>query len=333
MEADRYAGPAGVQTPEELDRALGEPALPARLRAPRALLGAPTVRGLLRQSLTDWAMIAGCWAAMATLPSWTWPLWILLIAGRLHAAGVILHDLVHLPIRHKTWAVRAVELLAGYPIAITLDAMRYHHLRHHRDSGMPQDPYFKPVLHGRPVVFWLIFARHVILVPFWTIRGPIGLLAVAFPALRNAYGRVWLQDRSGADLTAHPEVIAAGRAELGQVLFTVAWMSAFVAFPGPVGWGYVAPAVLAGLLGGYRVLVEHVYVPTTDRRLETILTTTVDHDLGPLGRLFLAPRNIGYHVVHHLHPGVALGNLPALREWYRAELGDRYPAPRGLGTW
>lgn len=333
MEADRYAGPAGIQTPEELDRALGEDALPARLRAPRDLLGSATIPGLLRQSAVDWAVIGVCWAAMATLPTWTWPVWILLIAGRLHAAGVILHDLVHLPVRRKTWDVRLVELLAGYPISTTLDAMRYHHLRHHRDSGMPQDPYFKPSVHGRPWMFALIWARHVILVPFWTIRGPIGLLASVWPPLRNVYGRVWLQDRSGADLTDHPEVIAAGRAELGQVVFTAIWLAAFVAFPGPVGFGYVLPAVLAGLLGGYRVLVEHLYVPTADRRLETILTTTVDHDLGPLGRLFLAPRNIGYHVVHHLHPAVALGNLPALRRWYQAELGDRYPAPRGLGTW
>lgn len=330
---DVYAGPAGIQTPEELDRALDEPTLPARLRAPRALLRPPTIPGLLRQSAVDLAVIAVCWALMATLPTWTWPAWILVIAGRLHAAGVILHDLVHLPLRGKTWGVRLVELLAGYPIATTLDAMRYHHLRHHRDSGMPQDPYFKPTVHGRPWMFALIWLRHLTLVPFWTVRAPIGLLASVLPPLRNVYGRVWLQDRSGADLTHHPEVIAAGREELGQLLFTLGWITAFALAPRAVGFGYVLPAVLAGLLGGYRVLVEHVYVPAADRRLETILATTVDHDLGPLGRLFLAPRNIGYHIVHHLHPSVALEHLPALRRWYQGELGDRYPAPRGLGTW
>jgi hypothetical protein len=37
--------------------------------------------------------------------------------------------------------------MAGYPVGSTLDAldaMRYHHLRHHRDLGFPSDPYLKP---------------------------------------------------------------------------------------------------------------------------------------------------------------------------------------------
>ena len=64
-----------------------------------------------------------------------------------------------------------------------------------------------------------------------------------------------------------------------------------------------------------------------ERSVATILRTTCDHHLGWLGRLVLAPRNIGYHIVHHIHPQVAQEHLPALRAWYRA----RYPAqyPRG----
>jgi biopolymer transport protein ExbB/TolQ len=50
---------------------------------------------------------------------------------------------------------------------------------------------------------------------------------------------------------------------------------------------------------------------------------------GPLGRVLFAPRNIGYHIVHHLHPQVALDALPRLRAWYVKEHGESYPAPYG----
>jgi fatty acid desaturase len=32
--------------------------------------------------------------------------------------------------------------------------------------------------------------------------------------------------------------------------------------------------------------------------------------------MLLFPRNIGYHVVHHLYPQAALETLPQLHAWY-----------------
>lgn len=318
---------------EDLDRALdaapsGSVAL-SRAAVPLELLGKPKMARLVRYALTDWAVIALGWVAMAHSPYWLYPLWALLIAGRFHAFGVILHDLAHMPLRKKTPAVRFVEALSGYPIASTLNAMRYHHLRHHRDSGMPADPYFKPSVRGRPSMFLLIWLRHLLLVPVWTIRGPYGLLAVVFPKMRTSYARIFLQDRSGKDLTNDPEVATCAREELGQVLFQAALFAFTAHDPQTALYFYFAPVTVTGLFAGYRVLREHDYVPTTDRTIATILDTTVDHNLGPVGRIFFAPRNIGYHIVHHLHPQVALENLPRLRAWYVKNHGNRYPAPYG----
>ena len=50
--------------------------------------------------------------------------------------------------------------------------------------------------------------------------------------------------------------------------------------------------------------------------METIIATTRDNHLKGVLRFFLAPKNIGYHIVHHLHPQVAWYKLPQLREWY-----------------
>lgn len=331
---------------DDLERALdAEPGRPAsggaairRGDAPPELLVKPTTGGLIRDALVDWAWIALFWVGMALTPRWaeTWayPLLALLVAGRLHSLGVVLHDATHMPLRGKTWRTRLVELLAGYPIATTLNAMRYHHIRHHRDSGMPSDPYFKRGMETpsrwRPLIWLVQWLRGLLLIPFWTVRAPFGLLALAVPALRNAYGRAFLQDRSGQDLRRSAEVIACARAEAGQLVFQLGVVGLGMLWPEAVLLGYVVPAFGTGLLASYRVLAEHDYQRADDRRVETILATTHDHNLGLGDRILFGPRNIGYHVVHHIHPQVSWRALPALRAWYRAQHPEVYPPLRSF---
>jgi fatty acid desaturase len=230
-----------------------------------------------------------------------------------------------MPLRTKTASVRVLEALCGYPFAITVDAMRYHHMRHHRDNGLPTDPYFKAGLPGNRALWLAMWLRGVVLVPFWTLRPLFGLASLALPGMRNAYGKVFLQDRSGTDLRDSPEVKNCARAELGLLLFQLAVAALWVISPSTVVYGYVYPVLVFGLLASYRLLCEHNYIPAKDRRIETLFATTRDHNLGILGRIALAPRNIGLHIVHHLHPQVALENLPALRRWYVEHHPDVYP--------
>ncbi|WP_272491428.1 hypothetical protein [Corallococcus exercitus] len=42
----------------------------------------------------------------------------------------------------------------------------------------------------------------------------------------------------------------------------------------------------------------------------------------------MAPRYVGLHVVHHLHPQVSLTHLPRLRAWYVERFPHHYPRPR-----
>lgn len=66
--------------------------------------------------------------------------------------------------------------------------------------------------------------------------------------------------------------------------------------------------------------------------METIIKTTIDHHLNGIMKFFLAPRNIGYHIVHHLHPQVAWYHLPRLREWYLRNHPEIYPAKEQSGA-
>jgi fatty acid desaturase len=313
----------------DLERALdaGSVRHLSRRDVPPELLEPATPANLVRMTLEEWGMIGGLWITMAVIPWWLYPIAILLLAGRFHALGVVLHDAVHMPLRSKTAGIRFVEALCGYPIGTTLNAMRYHHLRHHRDSGMPTDPYFKAGDHSS--AWWnLNILRGLLLVPFFSVRAIVGAAASKVSSVRNLYAHVFLQDRTAEDLRESPEVIECARAEWAQVILQTAVVGLALIFFGPVLWGYLVPVSIAGVLAARRLLIEHTYEQAADRRIETIVTTTNDNHLGLLGALGLAPRNIGYHIVHHIHPQVRLGALPRLRDWYAARHPAMYPPVR-----
>lgn len=291
-----------------------------RPEVPAALLVRAEMPRLLRYAAADWLVIVGTWLVMWQGPAWLYPVGLLVVAGRLHALGVVLHDACHMGHRANVRGLWLLQLAAGYPIASTMEAMRYHHIRHHRSSGMTEDPYFKAGVSTNAMLRLLYRLRGLLLVPVWIVRGYIGTAALMVPALRPAYARFFLQDRSGTDVAGSAEVAACLREEPKQaVFFTLVFVAAWH-FPAIVGWGYIVPLVLAGVFNVNRVIIEHVHVRCTDRRPETVIATTVTHDWGAPGKLFLFPRNIGFHVVHHLYPQVALQCLPALQRWHREQV-------------
>ena len=286
------------------------PAVPPLVRA--------EVPRLLRYAIGDWLVIVATWLVLWAGPAWLYPMGALVIAGRLHALGVVLHDACHMGRRVDTTWLWLLQLLAGYPIGTTIEAMRYHHLRHHRSSGMAEDPYFKEGVSTDATRRTLLRLRGLLLVPVWIVRGYFGSAALVFPALRPAYARFFLQDRSGVDVAASPEVMACLREEPKQAAFFTVVFAALAYFPTAVGLYYLVPLIVAGALNVNRVIVEHIHLRCADRRPATVIATTVTHDGGPLGKLFLFPHNIGFHVVHHLYPSAALQSLPALHRWHGA---------------
>jgi len=296
-------------------------AAPTRRRQdiPPGLLSTPSLNGLLRAAWVDWLCIVACWLLMARGPHWMWPLLVLLIAGRLHALGVVLHDACHMRRLPNVWQAHLLEVLAAYPITTTLVAMRYHHLRHHRHPCTALDPYFKPGASDR----WIpaIGGRvRGLIVPFaWMLRAYLGCLAYVWPGLRNAYGHAFLGDRSSRDLRDSLEIDRCLRSEWKQALFFIALLPLLLAYPGAVVYGYVLPLCLAGLLNANRVIAEHLHRPVPDHRPATIVSSTFTHASNWLNDLLLYPRNIGYHAMHHLHPTTAMRCLPDLYAWYAVD--------------
>jgi fatty acid desaturase len=286
------------------------------------------VATLIRFALTDWALIAACWVLLAWADAWwLFPVAWLVIAGRFHALGVVLHDACHMRAEQRHSGLMPVlELLAGYPIGTSLAAMRYHHLRHHRYSGGTEDPYLKVGISGNRGQRNLRRVLGLLLVPGWIVRTFYGSLALVMPKLRNSYARLFLQDRGGRDVTRSAEVLRCLKSEPPQALLFAALIAASLHFPAMVVY-YFVPLFLAGALNVNRVIVEHVHVSCADRRAQAIYRTAVTHDQGALGKVFLYPRNIGFHQAHHLYPTAALECLPALHAHLKRLASDSQNLP------
>lgn len=305
-----------------------EKALPvSRSKTPADLLIKPSINILLQNMFIDWTIVIICWCSLALINNWLYPIVALVIASRFHSFGVILHDLTHMPLRKKTIKIRILEVSVGYPIATTLNAMRYHHLRHHKDSCMVTDPYFKKPNSNNSIAILLNILKSSILIPFWLLRCLYGNFAFYLPSLRQSYAQVFLQDKSGKDLTNSKEVIQCAKEDIFQLLFLTIIFSFVLLFFGLniLFYYYLIPALITGCFSGYRVFKEHSYTrPAHDRKIKTIIQTTEDHNLSGITQFFLAPRNIGYHIIHHIHPQVAWYALPKLRKWYQKNYPELY---------
>ena len=293
------------------------------------------------QAGVEWAWILLAWVLMLAVSSTSLRVLLVVFVGtRLHALGVVLHDACHMPRACGSAGAQRdarlgwLALLAGYPIATTIEAMRFHHLRHHRFTCLAQDPYLKGDA-KRPWRAFLLRARGVMIVPFWSLRALIGC-AIAWQAQRGAgavapgligvYRRVFLQDLGADSPRVRRETLACARADRGQALFLGVVLALGWRWPAEAVLAYWLPVTVAGVLNAHRVVAEHHHVLRPDDGLRSLVEGTLTHDGSWSSRLVFYPRNIGFHQVHHLYPAAALDSLPALDRWWRSCVPNRRAA-------
>lgn len=243
----------------------------------------------------EWGAIA---AAIAICESFWHPLLYLAavvwIGSRQHALAVMAHDGTHyLILRNKRWNDAVTRLLLAWPVGMSLESYRPIHRAHHRYLNSERDP-------------------------DWARNRPDRLAHCRRPA---EFARVMLglsaEQRQLAGLFG-----ASGGVSRGVTALRVAYYAAIGIAAYALGWWpglllyWVVPLVTWFAFSmRLKGTAEHFAVEDAEacNASRTLLP-------GRLERLLLAPKNVHYHIEHHLYPSVPFYRLADLHD---ALLGDR----------
>lgn len=243
------------------------------------------------------------WAIGTTL---VWPispvLAILLTALAIAQYSSLTHEVLHgHPFRNQTLS----EALVFPGITIFVPYLRFKdlHLQHHFDPALT-DPYDDPESNYLDPAEWARLSSPAKAVLRFN-NTLFGRMLIG-PAIS-----LWALLALDARLAARGDrrVILAWALHLPGVALVSLWLATAGTLP---VWAYLLSAYLGWSLLKIRTYLEHRAHDAARAR------TVIIESRGPLSLLFL---NNNFHVVHHMHPGVAWYRLPALyfsnREHYQ----------------
>lgn len=243
----------------------------------------PNLARALAAAAVDWALIA---AATAMTVAWGWlaaPLAVLVIGNRQRALGNLLHDASH-------WSFDAdrrrsgllADILFCWPLWTSMAIYRDEHNRHHRFLGDPaRDPDFIHDEKRLPRGWLAVWVDQVTSAPMFTgaVLGHIDRM----DARSFASVACWWIVALGA--------IALAAGTPAAVTFALLWV--------------VARATVFHAITAFREISDHVGLEPG-----SVLGFCRNHTAASLAGQFFHPHNNGYHLVHHLLPGIPYHALP-----------------------
>ena len=260
--------------------------------------------------LINYGLIAASMALVAFAPNALSVVLALFIIGtRQLGLAVVMHESAH----HTLFESRALNdfagnWLAGYPIYLSADMYRTHHLEHHAKTGTEGDPDLS------------------LATPF-----PVSKASMARKVARDLFGVTGLKQLVGTTVlvikVCRGEEVDAGtlplRLERGpairMVLGTLVTNAALFALLWMLGhpllyllW-FGAWMTTGKLVARIRSIAEHAVVPDPTDPIGQTRTVRA----GWLERLFIAPNRVQYHLEHHLLMTVPHYNLPRFHQMLR----------------
>lgn len=262
----------------------------------------------------EWVLIvATVIVAVHWSPWYTYPLSVAVIGSRQHALLVLMHEAAH----YRLSSIRRVnewvgDFLAAWPFFVTMARYRSKHLAHHRCTGTITDPNW--VSHRGDSAWNFPMARHRFA---WSLASTALLLD--FAATVDLLRRVnEVDDRYASAAASQPADAHSPRdwrsvvrpaiyiAVTAAIIFSGVWLALLLFWVIPM-------ATYLRVVMRIRAVAEHYGIDPETPQWPATRSTRV----GILGRIFLLPRNIHFHVEHHLFPSVPYYRLPALSEAIR----------------
>lgn len=238
---------------------------------------------------------------------------VLIIGARMHALGVLMHDIVH----YRFFKKRSLSDLMGnmivcWPLFFTLEAYRDQHLRHHSQLNSDQDPdLYRRKDHPDwqfPMTRWQLM---VIMV-----KDALGLNLFQYGqkivTIRKNNKKLKL-DSKKVDLVYLIKMLSYQTIVFGLVIYSFGFKVVLLYWIVPI-------ATSLKLIKRFRAIAEHFAIPT-GKYAELTRTTLANS----LETFFIGAHGINYHVEHHRFPAIP---------WYNLESFHRHVMKTGeLKTW
>lgn len=254
------------------------------------------------------AAIAYNWAIILTtayisamyLNIFTYLLAIIVIGARMHALAILMHDASHYRfMKNRYWNDLITDITTMYPLFLTIEKYRINHLAHHKHLNTEEDPDWVSKLPKKEFQFPKTKQEFIlgILSYFLLVQGVKD--AIWFVTRFNVFGANKNPTKKSSQLS---QLLFYGL--LITVLSVFSLWTFFLLF-------WLIPYFSTFLMFQYiRSVSEHF----GDLEYDHLLSSSRTVKTNALERFLIAPHNVGYHIEHHLYPGVPYYNLPKLHQ-------------------
>ena len=231
---------------------------------------------------------------------------VMWIAARQHALAILIHEAAHYRLlKHKPTNDVIGEVLLAFPIFVTLRGYRVSHRAHHRHMNTEYDPDWV----SKETPDW----------EFPKSRRALFFMLAKIALGMNLFWMIRLILKSGQPDAATPTKKTAKAFIMGRILYYVVVVALLTYF----GWWmefllfWIVPMVTwLQVILRIRSIAEHFGLEYDHTYTEARTTYPSLFD-----RLFIASKNVWYHLDHHLYPSVPFYNLPQLHTQLMALTG------------
>lgn len=269
--------------------------------------------------LFNWLIIAATITLSVQFPHpLLYVLAVLVIGARMHALAILMHDASHFRfLKNRKMNDLLTNLFSMYALFSSIEQYRDNHLRHHRNLNTEDDPDWLVKL-GRKEFTFPKTKKEFLL----TILAYLTLVS----GVRDA---LWFLKRFGGSSKVADKSL---RQKLPRLAF---YLVLATALTGLGGWKifllyWIVPYFSTFFMFQYiRSVAEHFGEMEYDHLLGSTRTIRVN----ALERFFLSPHNVGYHLEHHLYPGVPFYHLPQLHQLLMEQEIYQEKAHVTIGFW
>jgi len=258
----------------------------------------------------NYGLIAASMALVASLPNvFTVVLALFIIGARQLGLAVVMHESAHYTLfKNRKFNDFVGNWLAGYPIYLSANMYRAHHLEHHAKTWTDGDPDLS--LATTFPVSKASMARKVIR-DLLGITGLKKLIGTTYLVVKVIGG----EEVDSGTLPMRMERRPAIRMVVGTVLTNLILLGVLWAFGHPLLYllWFGAWMTTNNLVARIRSIAEHAVVPDSGDPMGQTRTVRA----GWLERLLIAPNCVQYHLEHHLVMTVPHYNLPKFHAMMR----------------